>query len=312
MCSVISALISACAVFGARVPPPTANACATALDDIANAIGSLTLHQFVDILSWPGAALGAPGLIPEAAGFGAWLRTARAMATNDWDYLATLNPEAYATMMSTADQFGTGSLEALAAQYRYEGLVAGDSFTDAARAAVPLGPVTGVMDVVGKASLGLGAVTDVLTIADPQSSGLDRGMAAVNLVGTGMAASTLILGANAVADWIPVVGEAVMIGTALYFTGTFVAQNWSTICHWTDDVGGALATGYDATTHAVGTAVSATEHAVGSAVSTGEHVAGDVTHTVGEGVDTALHGAESAGSTLVKGAGQLLSDLNPF
>jgi hypothetical protein len=29
-------------------------------------------------------------------------------------------------------------------------------------------------------------------------------------------------------------------------------------------------------------------------------------------VDTALHGAESAGSTLVKGAGQLLSDLNPF
>ncbi len=35
-----------------------ASTCAIALDDVASAIGSLTLHQFVAALNWPGTALG--------------------------------------------------------------------------------------------------------------------------------------------------------------------------------------------------------------------------------------------------------------
>ncbi|WP_375488722.1 hypothetical protein [uncultured Jatrophihabitans sp.] len=146
-------------------------------------------------------------------------------------------------------------------------------------------PETGVLGALGKFGGALGAVGDVFTLIDPgvknkyEAGGL-RIAAGANLVGTGMAFSSTLLGANAVADWVPGVGEVVMVGTGLILAGDYVYHHWDQIKHglstawnWTSH---AVSTGWHDTTHAVSTGWHDTTHAV----STGWH---DTTHAVSSG-----------------------------
>lgn len=113
----------------------------------------------------------------------------------------------------------------------------------------------------------LNVAGDVMMLVSPSQNalggaGTERAMAGINLAGIGISGgaslTATLLGANAVADWIPGVGEAVMLGTAAYFVGDLVYQNWGTISH----AAGAVV-------HDVGNVAHKAFSAVGNAVSSG-------------------------------------------
>lgn len=160
---------------------------------------------------------------------------------------------------------------------------AGETAGNVERAVAGGLPDTGVIGALGKFAGAVGIVGDVFTIIDPgvknkyEAAGL-RGTAVLNAAGTGMAFSTTLLGANAVADWVPGVGEVVMVGTGAILAGDYIYHHWDQITHglgtawhWTSH---AASTAYHWTTHAASTAYHATTHALG----TGFHAA---THFVG-------------------------------
>lgn len=88
-------------------------------------------------------------------------------------------------------------------------------------------PESGFLGAAGRVLAVVGVFSDVLTIANP---GVDnkaeavslQGAAGLNIAGTAAAFApglAGLVGINAVADWIPVAGQVVMIGTALYLAG---------------------------------------------------------------------------------------------
>ncbi|HUJ65032.1 MAG TPA: hypothetical protein VLX59_05825 [Acidimicrobiales bacterium] len=70
------------------------------------------------------------------------------------------------------------------------------------------------------------------------------------MVGTDMAADAAvnagIIGANAIGDEVPIVGEVIIAGTAVYFAQEWVRGHWQDIKDGSDDAGhfiGGLASG---------------------------------------------------------------------
>jgi hypothetical protein len=96
---------------------------------------------------------------------------------------------------------------------------------------------------------GLAAIGDVAVIAHPDPHALggadvQRAAAAASLVGWGATmapAAATLLGVNAVADWVPGVGEVVMGATAVYFAADFIYQNHEAIGHFLSGAGSAVA-----------------------------------------------------------------------
>lgn len=94
-------------------------------------------------------------------------------------------------------------------------------------------PETGFLGVAGKFLAGVGVGSDILTLINPgvenQTEGnVVRGAAAANIVGTGMAFApgmAGLVGINAVADWVPVAGQVVMLGTGLFLAGDWAYHN---------------------------------------------------------------------------------------
>ncbi len=119
----------------------------------------------------------------------------------------------------------------------------------------------------GRALTVLGAAGDVITIVDPSPHALggptaERVAAAANLGAMAVTAGPVagLLAANAAVDWVPVAGEVVLAGTALYFAGDLVYEN----------------------REAIGHALSWTGHET-------VHVAGDVVHGLASGASHAWH-----------------------
>lgn len=148
-------------------------------------------------------------------------------------------------------------------------------------------PDTGAIGLLGKIGAGVGVLGDVLTLVNPgvdnkvEGDGL-RVAAGANIVGTGMAfAGTLgpLVGINAVADWIPGVGEVVMVGTGLVLAGDYVYHHW-------DQIAGGVSTAYHATTKALGDAADATAHALTTAADGTGHVLSGGAHAIGSFVSS--------------------------
>jgi len=87
----------------------------------------------------------------------------------------------------------------------------------------------------------LGVASDVMTIINPElenktEANVVRGAAAANIVGTGAAFGGAelagLVGLNAAADWIPVAGEVVMVGTGLFLAGDYVYHHWDQISNF--------------------------------------------------------------------------------
>jgi uncharacterized protein YukE len=301
-----------------------AQVCAATLSGIAEDVKATALHKFLDLMAGPGALLGMFGVESEMqSGVKLW-NVMSAMRDGDWNTLEGVDPSAYQEVADAVAKYGPDSMEALAAQIRYEGEIADDAFGELAQSATGIGDVpsglAGVLDVVGKIALPIGVLTDVGIMADGQSSGLDKGMAAANLGGIALAATGTELGGTAlalvgidsVAACIPVAGEVVIAATALFFAGEFVYTHWDDIKGWAGDAGHFAVNLYDDANHLVDTGIADGQHLVMS----GLHDAGAAaTGTLHEGehlVSAGLHDASSLGNDAVNEGEHLLSDLNPF
>ncbi|RLV50793.1 hypothetical protein D9V37_02215 [Nocardioides mangrovicus] len=123
-------------------------------------------------------------------------------------------------------------------------------------------PETGFLGAAGRFLAVVGVASDVLTIINPgvenKTEGhVLQGAAALNIAGTAAAfAPTLatLAGINAVADWIPVAGQVVMIGTGLFLAGDWAYHHF-----------GWFKSGVDGAVHGVTTAAKDTWHGITSA-----------------------------------------------
>jgi uncharacterized protein YukE len=323
-----------------------AQVCAAKLSGIAEDVKATGLHKFLDLMAGPGALLGMFGVESEMqSGLKLW-NVMSAMRDGDWSTLEKVDPTAYKEVADAVAKYGPDSMEALAAQLKYEGSVADDAFGELAQSATGIGDVpsgfAGALDIVGKIALPIGVLTDVGIMADGQSSGLDKGMAAANLGGIAFAATGTELGGTAlalvgidsVAACIPVAGEVVIAATALFFAGEFVYTHWDDIRQWAGDAGHFAASVYNDANQLANTGLTDGQHLVmtglhdaGQLVNTGladgQHLvnaglrdAGSVaTGAVNDGehlVSSGLHEASSLGKSAVNEGKHLLSDLNPF
>ena len=133
---------------------------------------------------------------------------------------------------------------------------------------------TGLVGGLGKLFAGLGVVSDVMTIKDPGVENRAEGnslrvTAGVNIAATGAVfgggAAAGLIGLNAAADWIPVVGEVVMVATGLILAGDYAYHHWDQISHFVADT----------VPNAVGDAAESVGDGLGSAANAvGDFVAG--------------------------------------
>lgn len=260
-------------------------------DKAVNADGSVNWKEAVaefndKYLGPPGTAAAVAGAPPEGWALYRLLLNQREVAATAND-LRTAFDEIVGPVALDLDRGVAGLSEINDALIRFKAV--DDAFsalgpnsetaTAVERAAAGGLPETGVIGALGKFAGGLAVVGDVFTIVDPgvknkTEANVLRGTAALNIVGTGMAFSTTLLGVNAVADWVPGVGEVVMVGTGLILAGDYVYHHWSQITH-------GLSTAYHATTHALGTAYHATTHALSTAASATGHALSSAGHAIG-------------------------------
>jgi uncharacterized protein YukE len=185
-----------------------------------------------------------------------------------------LSPEEYVTRLT---------------QYAESEQIARSLFSRGAIQDIASGGITPEMRFAGsltafsRVMAGAAVVSDVAEIISPDDSGavraLDRGMAAANGVISadamvGGAGSEALGGALGIVDvsssWIPVAGEVVLAGTALYLAGDWAYNNVKWFHDGIDDVGHGLAVAGDGIAHGA--------EDVGSGIA---HGASDVAHFFG-------------------------------
>lgn len=133
-------------------------------------------------------------------------------------------------------------------------------------------PESGFLGAASKFFAGLGVASDVLTIINPgvenKTEGhVLQGAAALNMGGTAMAFApslATLAGINAVADWVPVAGQVIMIGTGLFLAGDWAYHHFAWFKNGCDAVGHAAKTAVTSTWHGIKSAGSALGHAASS------------------------------------------------
>jgi hypothetical protein len=137
-----------------------------------------------------------------------------------------------------------------------------DERTDIARAFADRGGLadTKLLTAAGRTFGLAGIASDYLTFRDPGgqtsgqndaikiAAGANAASTAVTLVGTdGVVSTAALVGINAGTDWIPVVGEGVMLGTGLYLAGTWAYQTFKPFHDLVDATGRTVSSaGHDA------------------------------------------------------------------
>lgn len=295
-----------------------ARVCAARLATVTEDLKATALHKFLDLMGGPGTMLGALGVTLQGNSAMRTWNVMEAINSSDLSALAKMYPKQWKAVEEAVASGGENSAEALRAKFQFEADVADEAWGDMANAAtglnaVPAGKIATGLDILGKVGVVAAVASDVLVLADGQSSGTDKAMAGVNLAGLGLAATGTsvgeaalgVVGIDAVAAPIPVVGEVLVAGTALYFGAEWTVQHWARIKQWGADVGHGLLAGY----HALGRADAWVNHQVdaglswaGHEVSSGVDAAG---HSVASGIGTAGRDVESG----LQSAGQFLTGL---
>lgn len=253
-----------------------ARRCAAKLSQISADLRDTALHKFLDMMGGPGTVFGALGVTFQGKSALMLWNTLRAMDTGDFARLAKLYPKQYGEIVESAvSKYGTGSMEALEAQYRFEESVAEDAFGELSSAttglnALPAGKLAGALDVLGKVGVVTAVAADVATVFfDGQAKPQDKAVAGLNLAGLGMAAMgneavagvvSELLTVDVATSWVPGVGEVLVAGTAVYMGAEWIQSHWTDIEHWASAVGSGLATGYHAVAHAVDWAGQEIQH----------------------------------------------------
>ena len=276
---------------------------AAALDDLAATMSHMTRHDVVDVIGAPNtlAELQTVGLM--TASTSKALATFSALRGANFAELERLSANGFSAVEKIAAEFGPESMQTLRAWYGWMGNAGPDALREIGHAADGMGVapegLAGIFDTIGKFALPIAAVGDILTIADSKSSGLDRGLSGANLVGMAAAgAGTAVgetalglVGLNAAADWIPVAGEVVMAGTALYLAG-----EWA-YTHREEIANAARATG-----RAIGDAATWVSDEELKLARAGAQVAGQVVAGVSDAATATYHAAQAVADTVVSGA----------
>jgi len=306
------------------------------------------------VLGAPGFLLTIAGLDKTLTGAGDTLRLLQvfqALRGSDFDKLVHLEQDSFAQAAKVAAEYGANSPQAIKAWLNFESGALGDAAQEAADGigqidrAASAGDELGELSLLSKVGMGLSVVGDLGTLSafgDNWNHGAlgkaDDLASLANLGGVGMVAAGTdaggaalgLVGVNAVADWVPGVGEVVMGATALYLAGSWAAEHWSTIKHAGADVVHAVEWVNSKETQLLEDAAQAGEHVViglghdavatidaagslvRSGVATAEHLGSEALHAGGTVVSTIGHGAAEVGHDALDAAETARHYLNPL
>ena len=305
------------------------------IDRLGEQLHDLTLHDVVDLLGAPNTMieLQTVGLI--TASTAKAVRVFGALRGGDFAALERASAEGFGRVGAAVSAYGEDSLQAMRAWYTWQGDTLPVAMKDVGHAIDGMGKVpkgvAGVFDIIGKVGLPLAALGDVLTIADGAASGLDKGLSVANLGGIGAAAlgtdtagtMAAIIGINAAADWVPVVGEVVIGVTAAYLAGEWAYAHRQEITDAAKTVGrdisGAVTWVGQQELALVQQGAQLAAAAVSGVIAVDTAVVGAGVAVVEGGVVAAAHveatiarGAAKAADDVRDAVGGALSHLNPF
>lgn len=265
------------------------------------------------------------------------------LKSGSFDKFVALDKEGFESVAKVAAKYGEDSAEALRAQLGFESKLMSELGGEIPKAFSGLGKIAPeglakAYGILGRAGVGLAGVADLMTIFTSHEEGYsgaawttDRVMSGLNLAGLGAAefgaSAATLLGADAAVSWVPVVGEVVVGGTALYLAGDFIYHHREQIAHAAEWVGTHTAHlavdaahGAETVLNDVGqgelalgkTAVTGAEDAAKGIASGAVKTAGAVASTAANVADTAANAAGDVASGAVSTAKSVGHDLNPL
>jgi uncharacterized protein YukE len=306
---------------GARLEVANAARIAGAtLATVGGDISKSSLHEVADELGGPGTALSILGLEQQGMSWAKIVQAYNAVKSVDPAKLKAADPEEFGKFETMTKDLEDGDMNGLRALIQMQDKVMVNALNGAKDAAVPGSGAANaadaaeggntLLDTLGKVGLGLAVVGDVDTLfLNKDATGLDKGMAGANLAGIaaveGGGEVAALVGLNAAADAIPIVGEVVIAGTAIYFAQEWARAHWDDIKQWSADA-----------VHGIEDAGKWTETQL-------NNLNNLVDHTVTTGAKDLVHVGEqagqdiaNAGSTVVHLGGSVaksaVHDLNPM
>ena len=256
------------------------------------------IKEFADELNVPASVIAAAA---QVMGWKKLMDVGDALKTGDPDVIAkALDPETLENIEKLQDA-DPGSYASVKSWFQAQEDLGADAAHEAASAAAPLDSLgedaslfAKGSDLLGKVAAPLAVGADLYSVfnvsGDEATS--DRIVSGVQLGGLGLAAAGTevggaalgLLGVDAVAAPIPVVGEVVVAGTALYMGGKFLYDNSQTI--------------HDGVDAAAGGVWDATKWTGNELANVGSDI-GNAASSVGNDLG---HAASSVGSTISGGA----------
>jgi uncharacterized protein YukE len=223
------------------------------LATVGGDISRSSLHEVADELGGPGTALSVLGLEQQGMSWAKIVQAYNAVKSVDPAKLKAADPAAFEKFEAMTKDLEDGDMNGLHKLIQLQDKVMDNALDGAKNAAVPGAGDNeaanaadlseggnSLLDTLGKVGFGLAIVGDVDTLfVNKDATGLDKGMAGANLAGIaaveGGSQVAMLVGLNAAADAIPIVGEVVIAGTAIYFAQEWARAHWDDIKQWSAD-----------------------------------------------------------------------------
>jgi uncharacterized protein YukE len=282
-----------------------------------------SLHEVADNLGGPGTALSVLYLEQQGVSWGKVVQAYNAVKSVDPEKLRAADPAEYEKFETLVKDLETGDANGLVEQIKMKDSVMINALARAKNAAVPgAGDSTlsdtkvaaedsnKLLDVLGRLGLGLAVVGDVDTLfLNKDATGLDKGMAGANLAGIGAvefgSQAAFALELNAATDAIPIVGEVVIAGTAVYFAQEWARAHWGEIKQWSADAAHGIENAATWTNDKLNEFNTMVDHTLATGGKDLVHVGEQAANDIASAGSTALH----IGGNVANGA---VHDLNPM
>jgi uncharacterized protein YukE len=301
-----------------------ARAAAAALAGVAGDVNRGSLHEVADALGGPGTALAVLGLEQQGVTWVKIEQAYKAVQGVDPAKFRAADPKEYQNFEDLTQDLDDGDMVGLKAYLTMQSTIApkiiGGALSEAKNAAVPgTGDEPGLaseaggnalLDTLGKVGIGLAVVGDVDTLfLNKDATGLDKGMAGANLAGMGAVAvggeAATALGINAATDWIPVVGEVVIAGTAIYFAQEWARAHWQDIKAWSADAAHGIEDAATWTNDQLNHVNTVIDHTLATGAKDLVHLGGEASRDIVNAGSTVVHFGDNVAKSAVH-------DLNPM
>lgn len=273
----------------------------TALNDHRTAVAQLQshlehssdeAHGVVGLLTKVGDSLGVPVAVVSGLATVAMLRAAARFATTGSAFAATVADESKTLVSTLAGGLLNHTLTPEEAVSRLESFITGADgaeslFRNSATQDLASGGLNsifgGLSPAVGRVAGGLGIIGDAFTIWHPDQGGAwgtaERVVAGGNAVGTGgllaadgfeLTAAGGLLAADGTLGWVPVAGQVLVVGSAVYLAGDYLYTHVKWFHDGINTVGHGISTGVKDFGHGV----SDVGHGIASGLSSAAHFIG--------------------------------------